>query len=355
MQTLRWDVFCRVIDNHGDLGVCWRLARQLAGRGQIVRLWVDDPAALSWMAPAGAANVELVRWTLQPPLLAPGDVVVEAFGCDPPAAFVTAMAQARPAPLWINLEYLSAEPYVERCHGLPSPQLSGPAHGLLKWFFYPGFNARTGGLLREDGLAEQRQAFAATAWLNAQGITTDPGERRISVFCYADAGLADFIDALPPTPTLWLLAPGAARQQVHEVLAASHRLAAWRCVDLPWLSQPDYDRLLWSCELNVVRGEDSLVQALWAGTAFVWQIYAQRDGAHAVKLRAFLDLYLRDAAPALAVPLRSLWLAFNRLAPGPCDWPDSLAWQAHAQAWRNRLWTQADLATQLLRFVEERR
>jgi len=242
-----------------------------------------------------------------------------------------------------------------RCHGLPSPQLSGPAHGLLKWFFYPGFNARTGGLLREDGLAEQRQAFDATAWLNAQGITTHPGERRISVFCYADAGLADFIDALPPTPTLWLLAPGAARQQVHEVLAASHRPAAWRCVDLPWLSQPDYDRLLWSCELNVVRGEDSLVRALWAGTAFVWQIYAQRDGAHAIKLRAFLDLYLRDAAPALAVPLRNLWLAFNRLAPGPSAWPDALAWQGHAQAWRNRLWTQADLATQLLRFVEERR
>ena len=29
-----WDLFCRVIDNHGDLGVCWRLARDLAARGE---------------------------------------------------------------------------------------------------------------------------------------------------------------------------------------------------------------------------------------------------------------------------------------------------------------------------------
>ena len=26
---LRWDIFCRVIDNHGDMGVSRRLARQL--------------------------------------------------------------------------------------------------------------------------------------------------------------------------------------------------------------------------------------------------------------------------------------------------------------------------------------
>ena len=38
-----WDVFCRVIDNFGDIGVCWRLARQLAGDFALhVRLWVDD-------------------------------------------------------------------------------------------------------------------------------------------------------------------------------------------------------------------------------------------------------------------------------------------------------------------------
>ena len=56
-----WDVFCRVVDNFGDIGVCWRLAADLAARGQHIRLWVDDPSALTWLAPAGAPGVELVH------------------------------------------------------------------------------------------------------------------------------------------------------------------------------------------------------------------------------------------------------------------------------------------------------
>jgi uncharacterized repeat protein (TIGR03837 family) len=359
MPTLRWDLFCRVIDNHGDLGVCWRLARQLAARGQRVRLWVDNPAALAWMAPARADNVELVQWTTPPPAQAPGDVVIEAFGCDPPAAFVMAMAQSQPAPLWINLEYLSAEDYVERCHGLPSPQLSGPAKGLLKWFFYPGFSAHTGGLLREDGLLEQRQTFDASVWLRAQGIERKPGERLTSVFCYESAPLPELMEGLRTAPTLLLLTPGAARQSAHALLAAQPKPDLLRGIDLPWLTQPDYDRLLWACDLNIVRGEDSLVRALWAGVPFLWQIYPQHDGAHALKLDAFLDLYLRGADPSLALPLRHLWRVFNglgtRSVSGPINWPDVAAWRAHAMARRNTLWSQPDLATQLMSFVDEKR
>ena len=58
-----WDLFCRVIDNFGDIGVCWRLAADLAARGETVRLWVDDPAPLRWMAPHGAPRVDVHGWT----------------------------------------------------------------------------------------------------------------------------------------------------------------------------------------------------------------------------------------------------------------------------------------------------
>src|SRR3546814_5520377 len=142
------DIFGRVIDNYGDIGVFWRLARRLAqGRGWQVRLWVDDLRAFARIQPdisADAAQqrhggIEIVHWTSPPPRLEPGDVVVEAFACDPPAAFVQAM-HARP-PIWINLEYLSAEPWVESCHGLPSRR----PDGLVKHFFFPGFTAATGG------------------------------------------------------------------------------------------------------------------------------------------------------------------------------------------------------------------
>jgi uncharacterized repeat protein (TIGR03837 family) len=158
---MRWDVFCRVIDNLGDVGVCWRLCRDLASRGDTVRLWVDDARALAWMAPGGAAGVEVGAFEAAG---VPGDVVVEAFGCDPPAAFVTRMAAVRP--VWINLEYLSAEDWVERSHGLPSPQ----PDGQTKWFFFPGFTERTGGLLREPGLLDERAAFDRRTWLAARGL-----------------------------------------------------------------------------------------------------------------------------------------------------------------------------------------
>ena len=84
--ALLWDVFCRVIDNFGDIGVCWRLACNLAERSQRVRLWVDDPTALRWMAPGGHDGVEVSAWLASTSFPPPGDVVVEAFGCDPAPA-----------------------------------------------------------------------------------------------------------------------------------------------------------------------------------------------------------------------------------------------------------------------------
>ena len=174
----QWDVFCRVIDNHGDLGVCWRLAAQLASRGEAVRLWVDDASALAWMAPDGAAGVELRRWAEPFDAPQPGDVVIEAFGCDPPAGFVSRMAASTTPPVWINLEYLSAEAYVERSHGLPSPLQHGPGRGLVKWFFFPGFTPATGGLLRGP------LATADRGWLASVGATPRADERVVSVFAY---------------------------------------------------------------------------------------------------------------------------------------------------------------------------
>ncbi|HKX41718.1 MAG TPA: elongation factor P maturation arginine rhamnosyltransferase EarP, partial [Burkholderiaceae bacterium] len=265
-----WDLFCRVIDNHGDLGVCWRLAADLAGRGESVRLWVDDAAALAWMAPHGHAGVEVVAW--QEPLAerAPGDVVIEAFGCELPEAHLRRMAQRAVPPVWINLEYLSAEGYVERSHGLPSPQSSGPAAGLRKWFFYPGFTARTGGLLREPGLMARRQAFDRDAWRVERGWAPRPGERVISLFCYEQPALATWLQRFAQQPTLLLATAGHAARQVEAALGPSLAMGALRARIVEPLPQLEYDHLLWASDLNIVRGEDSFVRAQWAGVPFVW-------------------------------------------------------------------------------------
>ncbi|HEX5684305.1 MAG TPA: elongation factor P maturation arginine rhamnosyltransferase EarP [Ideonella sp.] len=350
--TLRWDLFCRVVDNFGDIGVCWRLAADLASRGHTLRLWVDDPSALAWLAPGGHAGVQVRHWTADATASDPGDVVVEAFGCDPPADFVTAMAALPKPPVWINLEYLSAEDYVERSHRLPSPQFNGPGAGLTKWFFYPGFTPATGGLLREPGLLVQQAGFDAATWLAGQGVVRRPGERLVSVFCYPNPALPDLAQRLGDAPTVLLTAPGPATEQVRGVgLPGSIRHHA-----LPWLPQTGYDRLLWSCDLNFVRGEDSFVRAQWAGKPFVWHIYPQDDGAHAVKLDAFLTRHLADAEPALAQPVRAWMTAWNGLAsPLPATLPDLAAWTARVLGWRDALLAQTDLVGQLLALVAEKR
>jgi uncharacterized repeat protein (TIGR03837 family) len=365
MQTMAspWDLFCHVVDNHGDLGVSWRLARGLAARGQPVRLWVDDARALAWMAPGHAADdpgVQVLAWSsaaTAPP--EPGPVVIEAFGCDPPAAFVLRMAERRPGPLWINLEYLSAEAQVERNHRLVSPQLSGPGAGLRKFFFYPGFTAATGGLLREPGLLAEQASFDARAWLAAQGWAPQDGERVVSLFCYGSAPVEQLLAGLADAPTLLLCTPGPATALVQGLLGPGMRRGALRARTLPWLSQPDYDRLLWASDLNLVRGEDSAVRAQWAARPFVWQLYPQTDGADRIKAEAFLDRFLAAAPEASGVEpaLRALWLGWNGWAPWPAPgqpaFPPWAPWAALCEAWRTRLAAQRDLVSQLQGFVEE--
>ncbi|MGA0612552.1 elongation factor P maturation arginine rhamnosyltransferase EarP [Caldimonas sp. KR1-144] len=358
-----WDVFCRVIDNHGDLGVCWRLARRLVALGHRVRLWVDDASALAWMAPRGAEGVEVLPWREPEPHETPGEVVIESFGCDPPPGFLARMAQAAVLPVWINLEYLSAESYVERSHGLASPQMAGPARGLTKWFFYPGFSEATGGLLREPALDGARDE----GWLARIDPAARPEACRVSLFCYENPALPAALEAWREgsTPVDLYLTPGHATRQAAQWLgtpleAGSQRHAgALRLVALPWLEQPDYDRLLAACELNFVRGEDSFVRALWAGRPFVWQIYPQRDGVHAAKLEAFLDVYVSGAPTALAAALRRRFAAWNGLADAPAHALPDAAWTSHAAARAQALASVqrslGDLGERLLRFALAKR
>ncbi|MDO5652596.1 MAG: elongation factor P maturation arginine rhamnosyltransferase EarP [Brachymonas sp.] len=363
-----WDIFCAVVDNYGDIGVCWRLAVNLAQRGQRVRLWVDDAAALRWLAPQGHAGVEVCHWSR--PLTSadlpvePADVLVEAFGCTLDEAVQARWAQQQTAHpgVWLNLEYLSAEPYVERSHLLPSPVLAGPAADCVKTFFYPGFTAKTGGLLREPDLLLRQQAFDRAAWRAQWGVPANA--LAVSLFCYEPPALPDLLQQLQTwaeaRPVHLLVTPGRALQAIMNVLPAATqqalreqgRAAHGRLVlhALPWLAQTAFDELLWASDCNWVRGEDSLVRALWAGQPFVWHIYPQHDGAHHAKLQAFLHWL---DAPASLRKFHAVWngvlpealpqLAYNELAQ----------WRTCVQQARERLLQQPDLAVQLLAFVEE--
>ena len=364
---LRWDIFCRVIDNHGDLGVCWRLCADLAQRGHTVRLWVDDASALTWMAPQGCAGVAVHAWPdaaalqalTQDATFQIGDVAVEAFGCELPEAFQALMAQGT-LPVWINLEYLSAESYVARSHGLASPVMSGPARGMTKWFFFPGFTPDTGGLLREPDLPARQAAFQRQAWLSALPLDKPiaANEQLISLFCYEPAALPELLTQLTQAdaPTRLLLAQGrpsaavaAATQALHMSSSGTGQL---HISQLPYLSQTDFDHLLWASDFNFVRGEDSLVRALWAGKPFAWHIYPQDDLAHHDKLHAF------ETALDMPADLRKFHAVWNGLETGPLLALSRTAiddWRGWSYQTQRRLQAQTDLTSQIVSFAAQKR
>ena len=372
MRSLQWDIFCKVIDNFGDIGVCWRLAADLADRGQQVRLWVDDGAALAWMALDACASVQVLPWTQSMDVsvleIAPCDVLIEAFGCDAAPEFIAACARIYSAtgikPLWINLEYLSAESYVARCHGLKNLLSGGPAAGWHKVFYYPGFFPGTGGLLREPDLARQQAAFDREAWLERQGIDWQ-GETLVSLFCYEPPALTQLLANLEQNGingqrAHLLVAAGRATEAVKSLLALKkpknahqiglqpneHGRVQLSISYLPQLSQTDFDHLMWASDINFVRGEDSMVRAIWAGKPFVWQIYPQNDGAHGPKLAAFLDML--EAKPGL----RAFHHAWNGLAGEVLPpLPELTGWQETISAACTRLALQPDLTTGLIEYA----
>ena len=382
MRTM-WDVFCSVVDNYGDVGFSWRLARALVREHGIpVRLWIDDMQAFAVLdhdADTTAAvqmreGVEVRAWTVPFAEVEPAEVVIEAFGCALPETYLAAMARKTPAPVWINLEYLSAEDWVNGCHGLPSPH---PRLPLRKHFFFPGFDELTGGLLRERGLIEVREAFqsdpqALTAFWENRGVPAKrPDELRVSLFCYENAALPGLLDAWSRgSQSLTCLVPeGRAGVQIARLFGAVEAQPGDRFERgvlavqiLPFTEQPDYDRLLWACDLNFVRGEDSFVRAQWAARPLVWHIYPQAEHVHHIKLAAFLDRYCSvpgERVEAAAAATRALHGAWNGM-PGAPDVAEAWnQWRAHVREAQIHAWTWTkmcergpELAAALVKFAQ---
>jgi len=377
-----WDVFCKVVDNFGDAAVCWRLARQLAGEhGGKVRLWIDEFPALHALCPEVDATlgrqvvdeVTVLAWVGDAGFGPPADIVVEAFGCGLPERYVASMMDRHPAPVWVILEYLSAESWVKSHHGLPSPH---PRLPLERHFFFPGFVPGTGGLLREGALEKRLEAFqnstaAQEKFWRDLGFAPPPASA-VSLFGYENNSAQALLE-------IW-----AAGSQTLTVAVPQSRLRAQVCAFfgaadpgdgaslvkgglevrlLPFLPQPVYDELLWTCDWNFVRGEDSFVRAQWARRPLAWQIYSQAEDAHRVKLEAFLDAYCVGLGSGLDAALRGLWQAWNE-STAPVSQSIGTAWETlrggrellgeHARAWAGRLALAGDLAGNLAQYCEER-
>ena len=369
-----WDIFCKVIDNYGDAGVCWRIARLLAHEhGLTVRLWIDQLTTLQVLHSGLAIDrpiqqldgVHVHHWSKLSPTLDATSVVIEAFGCGLPESYVAAMAQQPKPPVWIVLDYLSAESWVDTHHGLASPH---PSLGLPRWYFYPGFTPATGGLPREHDLLERRDAFdksrRAAFWEALGFAVPDRKTLTLSLFAYADAPVAELLDALAADdqPTVVAVPAGAALTAAQaffgEATGPVWRRGGLELRQIPFLPQARYDELLWACDVNFVRGEDSFVRAQWAGKPLIWQPYRQQDGAHLRKLGAFLARYgpgLPHEAREAVTAFSEAWSAGQGVAP---LWPalrdQHVALAAHAPHWAGQLAELGEISAKLVDFARNK-
>lgn len=369
-------IFCKVIDNFGDIGVCWRLARQLVRQEKrVVTLWVDDLSRFKQLRNRIDihANVQeldgmIVRhWVddAAPSAITPDDLVIEAFGCRLPDAFVAAMARRLPQSVWINLEYLSAESWVGQCHRLPSPH---PVHALTKFFYFPGFTVSTGGLTKEAGLDQARDSLqnddaAREVFLQTLDVKPSADQLLVSLFCYGHAPIASLFDAIQRggRSTLCLVPEGVGSNAVAQFLRqpavrGMKRIEGQLTVQVvPFLSPDSYDKLLWCCDLNLVRGEDSLVRGLWAARPFIWQLYPQEEQAHLPKLEAFLAQWASGLPADAARTMGQCWHEWNGAGSAQWDWPGIVAalpaWKAHSRTRSAAFAANGELARGLVEFA----
>ncbi len=372
-----WHLFCKVVDNYGDIGVCWRLAQQLAQtHHKQVTLWVDDLRSFSAICPEinpqlvwqEVHAVEVGLW--QQPFkdvqrLSNADVVIEAFACELPSSVLAVMKAQPQQPAWINLEYLSAESWVEDFHTMPSP-----VHGMTKYFYFPGFTDKTGGLLWQPellALPEQMQNQHAKQQLFSElGVTAKLVETDvlISLFAYENPQVIGFLEALSQAETrISLLVPqGRISEEVSQwlqqpmLIGESISKGSLTVSALPFMSQPDYDRLLAACDINFVRGEESFVRAQMLGIPMLWHIYQQQENAHLIKLEAFLARYLEQAPTEITAQLKTAFLAWNQPHTNVPDWllllKNLAEWKLHARNWQQQQISFGDLAANLVKYIE---
>lgn len=292
------DIFCNVIDNYGDAGVCLHLARTLSGHDFKVKLYCNNLGVLNEIlndADKDNHNLKIVSWEQALSSYDPSEVVISAFSCRFDEITLEEL-KLKPHTLVINLEYLSAESWVEDCHGLPSF-----VDGLTSHYFFPGFTKRTGGLnvdehftkfcqVSLDKIHDQIQHGAHTKTKN--------NERVVSLFGYKNEEVSKLLKAIESSNrhTKINVFTGLCLDNLNELLGSNLKVGDHQIIDdklevqvLPMLSHDGYDEILLSSSFNLVRGEDSIVRALHTGHPFLWQIYPQDENAHIIKLESFLD------------------------------------------------------------------
>lgn len=351
MKTI-W-LFCTVIDNWGDIGVSWRLARELRTRlSAQVFLFLDDWDALAKIAPDFAAekNITIQQWhenqSADLTHVPAPDLAIETFACGLPENVLREIKQNQA--IWLNWEYLSAENWAVKTHAMLSLQ----ADGFPKYFWQMGFVPESGGLLRERDFRLPEKSFPK-----------ENNALNVLMFGY---GSEIWAETLRAWQTLgwrvnvdlagWQIAASLRESGFLPELGAECVSGSLKIRQIDFVPQIDFDDLLARYDWLFVRGEDSFVRAQFSGKPFFWHIYPQDEWAHLDKLDAFWQTYFGDNRTAWQQAHQSLSGELNgdfrlpeneRVAHWQTLRQHENDWQQFAQLWQQYLLNQSDTVSRL--------
>lgn len=332
-------MLCKVVDNYGDIGFVFRLARALTEADQSVqlRLIVSDLDSFSKLEPSVQADMPVQTvcgWTLfdwnngevcqkafteNPP-----DIILECFQCGRPDWLedllfgnkergIIPLANEQHIVRILNIDYLTAESYADDFHCLKSGTRS---MYVKKVNFMPGFTAKTAGLTLDKAFM---QSLAERTLPKA--VSSDSGNAYyVPIFSY-ERDFTPIVSALerfqaerrannPSFTVHALVAAGKSASPFFEAWRSAHE--PFPATALPFLAQAEWDKLLCAASFSLVRGEDSLSRATLAGRPFLWHAYPQEDEYQTVKVQALLERLRAFVPQPLFEALECCWLSYNK-------------------------------------------
>ena len=281
------DIFCQVIDNYGDVGVAYRLAREFKRvyPNKKLRFVINQTEELNLIRKS--EDIEIILYKDFSKIENSADLIIESFGCEIPKEYMD--KALKNSKLIINLEYFSAEKWVDDFH-LQESFLGG---NLKKYFFIPGLSEKSGGILLDNEFLERKKKVKANKeyYLEKFGIK---GKYDLigSVFSYEKNfdSLIEELKKLDKKIILLILSEKTQKNFI-KYFDNGNNYDKIKFVKLPFFTYDKYEELLALCDFNLVRGEDSFVRALLLGKPFLWHIYPQDENTHIKKLESFLEKY----------------------------------------------------------------
>lgn len=311
MELKTLDIFCEIIDNYGDIGVVYRTAKELQKifpkskiRAFLNKL--DEFKKInSQVLDLPSQNIDGIEYITFDYLrdnaneLLTAQVIIEAFGCQIPEEYMEIAYDN--SELLINLEYLSAEDWIEDFHLQSSPLGRGK---LKKVFFMPGFTEKSGGVIADSNYLERIQRVLENKEFYEKKYLSDIEDRENKIigtlFSYEKNFTPLLEDLKKLDKDVVILAMGEKTQDSLRKILKNFSIEDFRnslkygkieIRFLNFLNQEEYEELINIVDFNFVRGEDSFIRAVLTGKPYMWHIYCQEEYAHMDKIEGFLDKY----------------------------------------------------------------